>query len=114
MHAVLLICSALLVRIWTRGSKSTFTVRKFEKNQSMRRGFRIWRWAMASPLRFRVFGAVGRLAAKVVGGIPSLARHAGPLAGWTDGRTVPRPPERSFRAGKVARRLRLEEEERNP
>ena len=85
-----------------------------EKNQSMRRGFRIWRWAMASPLRFRVFGAVGRLAAKVVGGIPSLARHAGPLAGWTDGRTVPRPPERSFRAGKVARRLRLEEEERNP
>ncbi len=83
-----------------------------EKNRVMRRGFRLWRWAMGSSRRFEIFGALGRLLATVVGRVPSLAKYAGPLGGWTNGRAVPRSPGRSFRSSDVARRLRREEEDR--
>jgi L-lactate dehydrogenase complex protein LldF len=90
------------------GDRPMSDPRTMEKNRAMRRGFRLWRWAMGSSRRFQMFGAIGRLVATVVSRVPSLARHAGPLAGWTDGRTVPRSPGRSFRSGKMARRLRPE------
>ena len=82
--------------------------RTMEKNRAMRRGFRLWRWAMGSSRRFQMFGAIGRLLATVIRQVPSLTKYTGPLAGWTDGRTVPRSPGRSFRSGEMARRLRPE------
>ncbi len=83
-----------------------------KKNRSMRRGFRFWRWAMGSSRRFELFGAIGRLLATVIRQVPSLTKYAGPLASWTDGRTIPRSPGRSFRSGEMARRLRPEGQDR--
>ncbi|MCH2160813.1 MAG: DUF3390 domain-containing protein, partial [Phycisphaerales bacterium] len=62
------------------------------------RGFRAWAWAMRSPWRYRMAGRLARGIAWIADVAPGVSRHLGPLDGWTRGRRVPPPPERSFRS----------------
>ena len=72
------------------------------------RAFTLWRRAATSPTLFRWFGRGARLTATVARMRPSLGRRLGPLAGWLDGRTAPRPAARPFSEGATAQRLAVE------
>ena len=61
-------------------------------------GFRGWAWAMRSPWRYRMAGRMARAIAWLATKAPGWSKHLGPLQGWTHGRRVPPPPERSFRS----------------
>ncbi|MCH2133530.1 MAG: LutB/LldF family L-lactate oxidation iron-sulfur protein [Phycisphaerales bacterium] len=67
-------------------------------------GFRMWSWAMRSPWRYRMAGRVARTMAWLAIRVPLVGRCAGPLRGWTAGRSLPSPPRRSFRSEMARRR----------
>lgn len=75
------------------------------KNRAARRGFGLWRWAMASPARYAMLGRIGRISVRVIRRVPRLSRFIGPLRGWCAGRELPPAPDRSFRDGSTARRI---------
>ncbi len=75
------------------------------KNRAARRGFGVWRWAMASPARYAMLGRLGRISVRAIGRVPRLSGFIGPLRGWCAGRELPPAPDRSFRDGPTARRI---------
>lgn len=77
-----------------------------QKIRSQRTGFRLWAWMMRSPARYRMAGRCARALAWIGIHVPGITRFLGPVAGWTQGRELPQPPKRSFRA-ELARRERL-------
>jgi L-lactate dehydrogenase complex protein LldF len=76
-----------------------------QKVRKERTGFRLWAWAMRSPARYRMAGRIARAISWLSIRLPGLTGWLGPLSGWSNGRELPHPPKRSFRA-EFARRER--------
>lgn len=60
--------------------------------------FKRWSWAMASPGRYAMAGALLRLAARITSHTTLFDRFVPPLAAWRSARTIPRPEGGTFRA----------------
>ena len=62
-----------------------------------RLAFRLWRWVMLGPRRFRVFGWLGRKLMKAVNALGLSGTRLDPMYKWTTYRAAPDVPGQSFR-----------------
>ena len=63
-----------------------------------RLAFKVWRWAMMSAGRFRLFGWLGRAVMRLVRALGLEGTALDPMRPWTQYRTMPPIPQKSFRA----------------
>ena len=68
------------------------------RSWSERVGFSLWRWAMLKPWRFKLFGALTRLALRCANALGLSGTALDPARPWTKDRAALRVPRKSFRA----------------
>ncbi|HXW54335.1 MAG TPA: LutB/LldF family L-lactate oxidation iron-sulfur protein [Candidatus Cybelea sp.] len=73
-------------------------VRSADRPWLERVAFKIWRWTVSSPLRFRAAGSIGRAMARALYSMGLAGTALDPLRPWTRYRAALDIPRRSFRA----------------